>query len=348
MGKRTPLVYTEASKIGGGLFGHVMYHVFQILPYFYENRLQPMWEICASQYGSPPDFLTVPGAFDLAYTPDPGSYKRISLPDLRRQQGRILGNDWPELNRIWNTFFRVPPRILARAESVLPSGRSLGIHYRGKEKLTTLDDSNFFSQEDYLVLIREFLSTRSGDFDSIFAATDEYPFVEKLRAITDLPVINLGEVEFYRDSNLNTTRQELTDRAVLDCVLLSRCRTVVLTSSALSSFAKVLNPAIEIYRCAASKLFEDVPYFPVAFIPVIPVKSEQSIAVLRNSMAGDWTYDRKYMSRYNRTFTQIRRKPLRQFFLRLGYRFGVGRLIRLVVDARNRQIRARLSRNLQA
>jgi hypothetical protein len=79
------------------------------------------------------------------------------------------------------------------------------------------------------------------------------------------------------------------DRAVLDCVLLSRCGAVLQTSSALSSFAKILNPDLEIYRVAASKAWANVPYFPVAFVPIYASRSPEVAATIEVLTTNDWT-----------------------------------------------------------
>src|SRR5258706_15353333 len=78
---------------------------------------------------------------------------------------------------------------------------------------------------------------------------------------------------------------------MLDCVLLSRCGTVLQTSSGLSAFAKILNPNLEIYRVAASKRFYDVPYFPVAYIPRYNSPSPDISALVDRLMVDDWTQD---------------------------------------------------------
>ena len=114
-------------------------------------------------------------------------------------------------------------------------------------------------------------------------------FVDELRRCTHLPVVTLGPVEFHLSEEHSTTRAEKSDRAMLDCVLLSRCRCVLETSSGLPSFAKLFTPELEIYRTAASRLFSNMPYFPVAFIPQLPVSSPKARAILDRTMAGDWT-----------------------------------------------------------
>jgi hypothetical protein len=333
-------ITTEPADLKDGLFGNVFYHVFQILPYLDETNQMPQWTVRTSEYGEAPGYVTIPGVLDLAYEAPEGPARTMTLADLRRQQGRILGNDFATLHRMWERYFRIPQRVLDRADAALPPGRGLGLHYRGTDKLLTADDSNPFSPESFLTLVREFLEERP-DFEYIFAATDEIRFVERLREQVMLPVINLGAVEFHLAKQQMTPRPEKADRALLDALLLSRCACVIESSSALPSFAKVLQPELEIYRTAASKLFQDVPYFPVAFIPILPVKRAASKAILEASLAGDWTFDPQ-MERFKRPFASMRRKPLRQFFLRLGYKLGADRLIRKAADLRSQHIRRRL------
>lgn len=266
---------------------------------------------------------------DLAYDPPQGPYRTLSLFELRRRHAHVLGNDWVALNRIWKAYFKVPRRVLDQADAIFPSGSVLGIHYRGTDKQTTSWDSNPISQQQYLALIRDFLALRR-DFDVIFAATDEYSFVEQLRRSTSLQVISLGEVEFHMADKHTTTRAEKADRAMLDCVLLSRCQCVLETSSALPSFAKLLNPALEIYRCAASKLFGKLytktPYFPVAQIPILPVRSAESAEILRLTMDMDWTYDLE-MKKYQSPFAALPRWPINHAVFSAAEKLGLDRIV---------------------
>jgi len=178
------------------------------------------------------------------------------------------------------------------SDQLVPRGRILGIHYRGTDKQTTSWDSNPISQDEYLTIVADFLEARD-DFEVIFAATDEFSFVEKLRGFSKLPVVSLGEVEFHLATEHSTSRAEKTDRALLDCVLLSRCACVLETSSALPSFAKLFNPSLEIYRSSASKLFgklyTNMPYFPVAHIPVVPARGIKAAEILQRTIQQDWT-----------------------------------------------------------
>jgi hypothetical protein len=167
---------------------------------------------------------------------------------------------------------------------------AIGIHFRGNDKHSASWDTNPVSHTDYLAIVRQFCHERP-EFRRIFLATDDLSFFNLLKSNISLEVINLGPdgVGFHKDQPLSNMAQAKIDRAVLDCVLLSRCGVVLLTSSALSSFAKVLNPNLEIYRVAASKLFHNTPYFPVAYVPVYNSSSAEIATLIHHLMAGDWT-----------------------------------------------------------
>lgn len=302
-------IHCKASDLKEGLFGQVFLFLFEILPYLHQRSIYPTWEIRSKHYGQPPDHIAVPGVLDLAYTPPPSPYRSVHLFKLRAKYSSALGNNWPELSRLWNAYFKVPQRILDQADALPPLHHALGVHYRGNDKLTGSYDSNPITHETYLTLITEFLATRP-DTELIFAATDDFAFIEKLRADVALPVLNLGEVAFHKAEVPGLDLMEKADRALLDCLLLSRCRTALQTSSALPSFAKVLNPDLEMYRCASSKLFAALPYFPAAYIPPIPLYSPQAIEILNITMQQDWTDIRKARD-FRTTFTHKHQRPFR-------------------------------------
>lgn len=322
-------IVSAPEELEQGLFGQTFYYLLQILPYLEQERIFPQWELRTLHYGDAPDRLTVPGVLDLAYKPPSGPFHTISLAEMRRRHAHVVGNNWLELNRIWNTYFRIPDRVLREADATFPAGRILGVHYRGTDKQTSRWDSNPISQEQFITLVRDYLGQR-GDLDMLFAASDEYSFIERLRNSVQIPVFSVGEVEFHLAQQHSTTRAEKADRAILDCILLSRCSCVIETSSALPSFAKLLNPELEIYRCAASKLFgklyTNMPYFPVAHIPVLPVLRPESVQILRETMCMDWT-EHPETERFQRPFVAAPRWTLNHRIFRKAEKFGVDRLV---------------------
>lgn len=322
MSKNSFCIFTHEEDHLEGLFGKICYHILQILPFLHERNLYPDWDIRTRLYGVGPSGVTIPGVLDLAYPRPEGPLRRVSALEIRRRHAREIGHDWVALNDIWSAYFRVPQHIEEQASALLPRGRILGVHYRGNDKLTSLEDSNPISHLNFLRLLREYLD-ENLPFDSIFAATDDFSFVHKLQAEVKVPVINLGKTGFHKVSTPAASLQEKTERAMLDCVLLSRCTALLETSSALPSFAKLLNPSLEAYRTAASKMFDHSPYFPVAYIPILPVKSVAARDILATTLKGDWTFDDK-LARYREPFSYRTLRPIHNALFTAAERVGLG------------------------
>ena len=327
--RKSLCITSSPRELQQGLFGQAFYYLLQILPYLEQQSIFPAWEIATQHYGDEPDCITVPGVLDLAYIPVAGPYLRLSLEEMRRRHAHVLGNDWAALNHLWNAYFLIPDRVKQAAGEVLPSGRVLGIHYRGTDKQTSTWDSNPISPGDYLTLIKNFIKDQEP-FDAVFAASDQFSFVDQLRDAVQIPVVTMGEVEFHMASVHSTTRAFKADRAMLDCLLFSRCNCVVETSSALPSFAKLLNPGLEIYRCAASKLFgklyTNMPYFPVAHIPVIPLEDRESKAILAAAMENDWTFAPQ-ASKYMQPFVATPRWKRNHKIFTAAENVGIDRIV---------------------
>ena len=315
----------EPDELDQGLFGNVLAHTVQILPYLFEQNLYPAWELRSKHYGDLPDQITIPGVVDLAYTPPPGPYRTLSLTEMRRRHGHILGGDWEALKRIWDAYFKIPSRVLAEADRVTPPGRVLGIHYRGTDKQSAAWDSNPISQDQFLVLIQDFLA-QNESYDSIFVGTDEPSFLEKIGSSIPLPVLSLGAAEFHMATEHSTSRREKSDQAFLDCLVLSRCATLIQTSSALPSFTKLFSPELQVFRTAASKLFTNMPYFPVAYIPVLPVTTPAAKEILSQTMQQDWTTQQD-MGRFLKPFASVPRWPRNAALFRLAERAGAADVV---------------------
>lgn len=273
----------------GGLFGQAILWSFEILPFLFSRGIFPEWRIRSALYGRACDDLVIPGVLDLAYQVEPGPKKEIDLIGFRNIRRHALGNDWSGLSALWKAYFRVPDRIENEANRIGPLSDTIGVHYRGNDKQIALWDSNPVSHGDFLAIIRQFCIERPR-LQRIFLATDDSNFYPFLKENISLEVMYFGGVGFHKDELSIKLKEAKTDRAMLDCVLLSRCSVVLLTSSALSSFAKVLNPQLEIYRVAASKLFDiNAPYFPAAYIPVYASDAPEISALVDRLMIGDWT-----------------------------------------------------------
>lgn len=293
MGRRTtPRLVTERADFPEGLFGQVFLQIFEILPHLARRRFRPHWHIRTMHYGRPEDGLTIPGVLDIAYAPPDEAGNDVSLVYVRDRHCSVLGSDWSALGRLWSSHFTIPERVTAAADQVGPLDAVLGVHYRGNDKHGATWDTNPVSHEDFLQIIGDFLARRP-EFERVFVASDDGRFAGAVTAALGVEVINLGDPGFHKDEAPQGDAEARADRAVLDCVLLSRCGAVLQTSSALSSFTKILRPELEIYRCAASKMFADIPYFPVAYIPRYATADRDVQEIVERLMDDDWTTDPK-------------------------------------------------------
>jgi hypothetical protein len=214
---------------------------------------------------------------------------------------------------LWRKYFRWPKRVIERADQFPSLKTALGIHYRGTDKNTDLCQTNPVSQEDFLRLVRDFVGTHP-DIDTLFVATDEDSLLAKVVAEhKTLKVFGSGKAVFWKDNTLEDVmpqnRFAKGDHALLDCLLLSRCKYLIKCQSALSGFAKILNPQLEAYRVAASKaFFEGIPYFPDAYIPILTSQDLECQRILAKLQAGDWTQDLVAMKKYGGNFRFKKRK----------------------------------------
>ena len=281
-------VTAKPGELTQGLFGGVCLHVFEILPTLHKRKIYPAWSIASELYGQPPDFTVIPGLLDLAYQPPENIEACYSLKEIRRYREFALGNDWSALHRLWSAYFRVPRRIERRVKGLGDLSATLGIHYRGTDKNTAGWDSNSVSHGDFVVILKDLLKRRP-ELTQVFVATDEPDFITYLSTHLEIPVVSFGPGRHHFESKPCSERVAEADHALADCVTLSHCAIVLATSSALSAFSKVLNPDLEIYRCAASKMFADIPYFPTAYLAPFSSDDPRVAEVLRRTMKDDWT-----------------------------------------------------------
>ncbi|MGD0252743.1 MAG: hypothetical protein ABSC01_08610 [Verrucomicrobiota bacterium] len=303
-------ISTAPEQLQEGLFGQVFLWVFEILPYLDCQGIFPAWAIRSTLYGAPEDFVVIPGLLEVNYDAGAENFQDVNLQDLRDRHVVTLGNDWDYAAQLWRKYFRWPARVSWRADEFPPLSQALGIHYRGTDKNKSLVETNYVSPEDFLALVRDFVATHP-DIGTIYVASDENAFVEKVRAQhSSLRIFNSGEVTHHKDKAIENNFSK-GDHALLDCLLLSRCKYLLKCQSALSGFAKILNPRLEAYRVSANKLAPwcfGNPYFPDAFLPKLTSQNPECQKILAGLLAGDWTQDRKAGKKFGGVFRYKTRK----------------------------------------
>ena len=243
-----------------GLFGCAMTWILEVLPYLKAHALYPVWKIDTLWYG--PLFPHVL----IAKRELPGS-KTVKLTSLTKEHKyTFTGSDFALAHDLFFEYFAIAPDIWATVMATDLTTKTLGVHYRGTDKFK--NEASFISKTDVIRNIRAFLAR--GLYDTLFVASDEADFV------TD--IVQAFQQDKYKIICANAQRsttgkpvhlQEAKNvkrakEALIDSLLLSKCKTVIKTSSCLSDWVKIWNPEIEVYNLNTYKL----AWFPQAFIPV--------------------------------------------------------------------------------
>ena len=281
-----------------GLFGQIFAWMLDLLPHCDRQGWQRCsWDIKSRLYGPAPGYNIFPTVIETAYEPQPDPPGTASFEDLHfmlnpdREHGgagaHFRGN-FQLAHDCWTRYFRFP--AMTRSE-LFSEKNALGVHYRGTDKNADSFQTNPVSVADFLAVLEDFLSWHR-DFDFVFAASDDATFIESLRGFCHnrLPMCchsharsTNSEPLFY--SHPAQENQWFAEEAVRDCVSLSQCRYMLANMSALSAFAKVLNPDLEAYRIAACKQ----PWFPHGHTTLYTGKRAAVRDITDRLQKDDWT-----------------------------------------------------------
>ena len=277
------MITSRSTELREGLFGGVFLFLLEVLPGLADRGCRPRWKIDSECYGNVIPAVLTP----VAPGNDQGPSR--SITSIREEDHRAVGGDFEAISHLWCDYFRPSDEVVDAADLLDPGlEKAIGIHYRGGDKLKAWWDTNPIGREDFLELILERIED-DPEIDRYLVASDDAEFISIVGRELDFPVSVLPVGASHKSSR---KAGALEDRAILafrDCLLLSRCRSILQTSSALPSFAKVLRPEVDCRRCAASKWFGKVPYFPVAYIPVHEPRAPRLQRVVAKAMVGDWS-----------------------------------------------------------
>lgn len=258
-----------------GLFGSTLIWLLELLVYFDKNKIDHFWDIIVYN-------TNINNLFVQKQICDSEKYRTNDSRDfnvLKKKYGQNenLKYDFKFANVLWNKYFDIHPDILNRVPSVSPN--TLGLHYRGTDKLLDKKETNPLSVEEFCIIVKDFL--RRYNIDYIFICTDHAQSLDYL-------IINLKEYDvkynyFIRSNNYiplhKTQNKRQAVQSIIDMLTLSKCKYVLKSSSALSSWAKIINPDLEIYATQAFKKH----YFPNSCIPLYEPLSIEAKNIMKIS-----------------------------------------------------------------
>jgi len=296
------LIYSE-NELNQGLFGEVFSSIFQLLPVLENNEINASnlyWYIRSVNYGS-----IFPEVLD--YVNDDKNIEQsmnasMGFNELQKVLPQyILGDDFSALSRLFFKYFKIPKQ-LDYVSSSLTLQDYLGLHYRGTDKITNTDSNTPVTKEIFYTIVDSYIN--ANNIKNIFIATDENDvfdyFVSKYTDINFKSARDFKGNLFWKNNENPSVNAKM---AMLDMLCLSKCKTVLKVSSALSAFAKVIKPSLNIYRINSYKFnpeTNNIPYFPDAYMPLLPTNekyTKECNDLLTEVQQDDWSI--QYPNIYN-------------------------------------------------
>ena len=286
------------NEMSEGLFGQIILRMMNNLPIIEKMKIDPkmiLWDVETHKYGKIfPTILEYVSNIPCDINLENSNVTFIKIPPSPYS----LGDNFYELNKLFFKYFKIPDKIMDIA-SDLNLDNYFGIHFRGTDKTDDSLMNTKITMDVFLSIIKEYININK--INNIFVCTDEKKFVEQLKLTLsnhhninlkfsrNFDLLNQKNLTWYENENKNSNGQS----AMIDMICLSKCKSVLKNSSALSSFAKLINPNLEIYRLNSCKMFNPTcPYFPDAHIPLLRPNSnytEITNRILYDLQKDDWT-----------------------------------------------------------
>ncbi len=265
------LIRSDAETLTEGMFGQCLIWLLEILNKIESDNIK--FDVNTKSYGNlipshivPLDVVdeVVDEVIDIL------EYKKTHHIDFDFDM-----NSYNRANYIWNKYFTFSD-IVEKSVPYIETEKTLGVHYRGTDKNSDTSQTNPISQEDFLIIVDEFLQTHEN-FDSIYVASDEQDFIESVKR--RYPGKNIIEYthkrEYFRNGNGAIS-------SLVDMISLSKCDIIIKTSSALSNFSKIINPNVKVYATSAMKQ----KWFPAGLVEQYKTTSPDVIDILKRTMNG--------------------------------------------------------------
>ena len=251
-------IFNESKE---GLFGSSMNWINARLPYLYKNKIYPRWDIRNVNHGNPSDQDRITPHIIEPKKQNANSGKTVNLLDIERYQY----TDFNEASFYFNHYFEFCPSITDQLDIDFIPEKCLGIHFRGTDKLTNNKDCKIINLNAFLLKLKSFLGNRC--FDSVFVISDDADSKQSIISfVKDLGFAALStdlSPHFHKALASNPDKLSITKNSILEMLLLSKCWCVIKSHSAFSSWAKIINPDLEMYRVNECKN----NWFPDYYLP---------------------------------------------------------------------------------
>jgi hypothetical protein len=222
----------------------------EIMAYCEENGLLPQFKFSYPTSSSSEDYFGPFFQIRGAHT-KPSRYITISSIielDLGKDYDALLNIELA--HNLITKYLVVKEEITSEVDAFCDAnflnGRVLGVHYRATDKVR---ESPPVSYEGVRANIEQYLELYP-ETSRVFIATDDLHFLHHMQAMPTLrPVVFHDDTVRSADGSAlhesaHTDKYGVNRDAIVNCLILSRCDALLKTSSILSGWSKLFNPAL--------------------------------------------------------------------------------------------------------
>lgn len=279
------MIIIRTEYIPGGFFAQIINRVFQILLKFEEYNIYPYFEIHSDLYGLGDNKEIIPYYFVHNYNYNTNNDVQFN-PILLDTFNHTIENDNIVLNFIditkkWNSV----PRTLIEAnklffkyfdfslniknefnklyKELFIDDNILGFHYRGTDKMgpevrIAYSESFYINFDTTLEILKKELKRLNTN--KMFVAADDSKILTLLQDnIPNLQIITVTHdyettsgIPLHKNPKNNnankSTKYKIGSSAIIDSLLLSKCKCLIKYASHLSAYSILFNPNLEAYR----------------------------------------------------------------------------------------------------
>lgn len=295
-------IISNAEDLREGIYGQCLTWLLEVLYYLEKNNIydinnnntKVIFDInTLNNKNLIPKFIQPKKIYNIDKSLEP---IKISF-DKYKSKNKIESFDldiksFEKTNKIFNKYFKFNDFITNEVNKLNISENALGIHFRGSDKLLDSDpEANYISKEEMILIIQDYI--KHNNILQIFCCSDEQSFVTEIIKLYPNKVIQYKQKRLTNSDNNGLHRQgqnssdkdrdNLTNSCIIDMLALSKCATIIKSSSALSSFSKIINPSVKLYTVSATLN----PWFPTPVAEQYKSKSEKIIKILERTMKND-------------------------------------------------------------
>jgi hypothetical protein len=177
-------------------------------------------------------------------------------PDMSIDEGASILHRYlrpkPHINKLVEDFW----------SALGADGPVVGVHFRGTDKS---EEAPRVSWDHCLNILQDHLR-RHDAIDAVFVASDEQEFIDFMKkSVKNIPVYSHGD--HFRSSGdrpvhmaIEGAGYEKGEDALVNALLLSKCSTLIRTTSFLSAWASILNPNLKVILL--NKPYNETLWYP--------------------------------------------------------------------------------------